>query len=165
MVGALGTVLLTSCGENVAPEKVGEAGKPASVQSPAEAPKSYKVGDKVKLYEQILTVLNAGEYVSKNAYLKPKDGMKYYAVEVEVENVGQKPNAYNPMYFKLVDANSYSYNMSYMGGKEPALQSGDLQPTKKTRGFITFEVPLDAAGLELVFAPNLLDSSEARIKL
>lgn len=157
--------LLTSCGENVTPEKVGEVGKPTTIESKAEAPKVYKVGDKVKLNDQILTIVSAADYVPTAQYApKPKSGMKFYAVEAEVENIGQQPNDYNVFFFKLEDSNSYSYNTAFMG-KEPAFNSGKLQPTKKARGFITFEVPVDAKGLELTYTPSAWDASQARIQL
>lgn len=155
---------LSSCGENVLPEKVGSTEIPSEVKSEVAAPTSYKIGDQVKLKDSVVTILATGEFKSTTSYIKPGDGMEFRYIEVLVENVGDEPVSYNTFHYKLVDNDAYSYEPSF-SGKEPTLNSGTLQAGNKARGFITFEVPVGVGGLEVVYTPNFLNASEARIEL
>ena len=70
------------------------------------------------------------------------------AVQVLYENTGSAPYDYNPFDWKLTDSAGFSYDSAFteIG---PQLNSGTIQPGEKARGFITYEVPLSATGLQL----------------
>lgn len=159
--------LVTSCGEYVQPQKVGDihSGTTATSKETPKGPEVYKIGDKIKLKDHILTVLSAGETKSNNMYMKPTEGKKYYFVEVEIENSGSEPIQYNLLSFKIADDKSYTFDSTFVSTKEPSLGSGTLQATRKTRGFVNFEITKDATGLEMLYKPNLFDSSEIIVKL
>jgi hypothetical protein len=153
------------------PEKVGksntnQAGNNNQGQAEEkEVFEVYKIGDQVKLDNQILTVLDISEYQSDNEFAQPTEGNKYMAVDVELENSDNQPIDYNVYDFEIQDENSYTYKQALIGDKEPRYSSGTLQPGRKIRGFITFEVPNESARFELIFTPDLFSASQIIIDL
>ena len=87
-------------------------------------------------------------WANPNGFIEPSPGNRFVVVEILYENVGQDKMSYNPFDWKLTDSNGFNYQQSY-SGKDPALNSGDLTPQEKARGFITFEVGQSAQGLVL----------------
>lgn len=130
---------------------------------------TYKIGDSVQSGDYVLTVHGIADNVlpETDIYDRPKEGNKYYAVEVTVENKGSDVISYNVIYFKLQDSEGYTYD--YTGSyKEPWLGYGDLQPGRKVRGWITFEIPKNSSNLELIFQPityNPFDTVQIIVKL
>jgi hypothetical protein len=115
---------------------------------------TYKIGDSVQSGDYVLTVHGIADNVppETDIYDRPKEGNKYYAVEVTVENKGSDVISYNVIYFKLQDSEGYTYD--YTGAyKKPWFGYGDLQPGRKVRGWITFEIPKNSSNLELIFQP------------
>jgi hypothetical protein len=116
------------------------------------APKSVTgtVGNAMQLTGGTVTIVSVDlNFVSTNEFAQPKAGNRFVVVEVLYENSGSDKITYNPFDWKLSDTSGFSYDQSYVGGREPSLHSGDLQPGEKARGFITFEVPQSAGGLVL----------------
>lgn len=116
------------------------------------APKSVTgtVGNAMQLTGGTVTVVSVDlNFVSTNEFAQPKAGNRFVVVEVLYENTGSDKITYNPFDWKMSDSSGFSYDQSFVGGREPSLHSGDLQPGEKARGFITFEVPQSAGGLVL----------------
>jgi hypothetical protein len=108
---------------------------------------STAVGHSAQLTGVTVTVVSADlNATSSNEFIQPKPGNRFVAIEVLYENTGGGKVSYGTYDWKLVDGSGFSYSQSYTG-KDPALQSGDLQAGEKARGFITYEVPQTAAGL------------------
>ncbi|MFZ3074378.1 MAG: DUF4352 domain-containing protein [Minisyncoccales bacterium] len=125
----------------------------------------FAIGEAVKLSDYILTINSIATCVSDNEYLQPKEGYKYIAVDILQENNGSEPRDYNAYTFTLQDNESYSYQMTFSDCKSPNFGSGVLQPTMKTRGFITFEIPTKNQPDKLIFTPYWLDNKQIIVKV
>jgi hypothetical protein len=128
----------------------------ASVSAPASSDVkppaknvTAKVGEAVALNGATVTVVSADlNFNNTNEFLQPKAGNRLVAVEILYENTGTETVSYNPLDWKLTDSSGFNYDHSY-SGKGPELSSGDLGPSEKARGFITYEVPKTSTGLSL----------------
>ncbi len=95
--------------------------------------------------------------VPPQQYLKPKEGTRWVAVDVSLENTGTAQINYNPFFAKLKTADNREYNPT-VGAAEPSLKSGEQRPGETVRGWITFEIPADARPATLIYDPPLLRS-------
>lgn len=77
--------------------------------------------------------------------LSPQSGNRVISFDVTVENSGAKTIGYNPFNaaVKAADDRVYSYGIS-LQSVSPELGSGDLATGGRVRGWVTFEVPMDA---------------------
>jgi Ca2+/Na+ antiporter len=114
----------------------------------------YNIGDKVKLGDEILTVYSFSDYKEPNEFGQSKGGNKYVMIDVSVENIGTDAITIDSFDFALQDSNSYSYEPA-ITSKEPYLSAETISPGRKTRGFITYEVPKNASGFKSVYTPSL----------
>jgi hypothetical protein len=145
-------------------KKVGD--QPTNVNQASEnKSETFKIGDKVKLGEYTLVVNKASKCVSTNQFIKPGDGKKFISIDVSQENNGSDPVSYNLFNFKLQDNKDYSYQPSIMGCEEPSFGSGALQNGQTTRGYITFEIPIDNTQTKLVFTPTFISTKQIIINL
>jgi len=120
----------------------------ADVQPPAKNI-SGQVGVAMALNGVSVTVVTADlNAKSGNDFITPKAGNRFVAVQVLYEDTGTDPYDYNPFDWKLTDSAGFSYDSAFteIG---PQLNSGTIQPGEKARGFITYEVPVSATGLQL----------------
>ena len=128
--------------------------------------KVYSIGQTVQLGDYYITV---EKFNTNPKYEDPFNDLKksdrVVAVEVLIENKGSKPKPYNIFDFTIQDKEGYTYDPSWNFTVKPDLGSGDLQPGRKVRGNITFEVPKSATGLELIYQPDWLDSGQVIVKL
>ena len=85
-------------------------------------------------------------------YSKPKEGFRWVSFDVTVTNTGTAPLDYNPFYFKAKAADNREYTVTF-SGTPPLLGTGKQQPGEAARGWVTVEVPADAALATLVYDP------------
>jgi uncharacterized protein DUF4352 len=130
------------------------AGSQAAASTPV--PSTYKAGDRIKLgEEEFFAIVEVDPEVKPTDVFKPDAGNKWVAALVEIEGINPDGATYNPFYFKVRDAEGFEFTFSAFG-KEPMLQSGnELQPGKKVRGWVTFEIPIASTGLVLIYAPGI----------
>ncbi len=151
------------------PEKVGTTeqvgAQPAKQATPAPTPQEYKVGDKVKLGDYVLTVNEVKVCTPSNQYSLPKAGNKFVSVDLTQENTGTDPRDYNLWYFKLQDDKDFSYQTGFSSCREPSFGSGVLQAGQKTRGYITFEVPKENNPTQVMFTPSWWSTGQIVIKV
>lgn len=86
-------------------------------------------------------------------------------VDVSVEN--GETNAYSivPSYeMKLQDENGYSYISTYTG-KDPIFNTYTIQSGRKSRGYLTFEVPTISSKYELVYTLSFWSNKQIIVKL
>jgi hypothetical protein len=108
-----------------------------------------KVGNRLALNGSAVSVVSFNpNFTNPNEFITPKTGSKFVVIEVLYENTGSDKISYSPSDWKATDASAFSYDGSF-SGQDPALQSGDLNPGEKARGFITYEVPISATGLKV----------------
>lgn len=90
----------------------------------------------------VLKVVNKKNVVStQNAFLKPKKGNKFAAVQVIIDNRNStKDINISPISFNLKDKDGYVYSYSMTASIEPKLSNGTLDAGDILKGWLTFEV-------------------------
>lgn len=153
-------------GEQQGPEKVGEAPTTGTKteQPKQQETKVYNLGDQVKLEDKIVTAYSITDYTEPNQFLQPKAGNKYVNVDISIENAGTEAITVNVLDFALQDSDGYSYTNAATS-KEPYLTVETVQPGRKVRGFISYEVPSGASGFELVYTPSWWSTGQVIIDL
>ena len=127
--------------------------------------KSFEEGDAIRLSDYQITIMASEDgWVNDNQFLQAEKGHRLVSVDIVIENVGSKSLSYNPFNFKLQDNNGYVYDVTAKA-RNPGLNVGKLQPGRKVRGFIVFELPNNAHTLELIYQPNMFADEQAIIKL
>ncbi len=81
------------------------------------------------------------------------------------EYVVQVANLENPFDWTLSDSEGYNYQVNFFAPKNPELTSGNLNPTKIARGWVTFEVREDANQLTAQFDPSFWSADNIEIEL
>lgn len=127
------------------------AGTPAETAS--AAPQTAKVGDTItltgddpglKVAVKLNKVLDPAEPADE--FFKPKDGERYYAVELIVKNVGTAVYQDSPSNGAvIVDAEGQQYNPTIVDVKGGvAFSSVTVTPGKIRKGLIAFAIPKGA---------------------
>ena len=129
-----------------------------STDAPSAPPASGEtgsVGEKVEVSGYQYLTLVESEYTTEgySDFFKPDAGNVIYAFLFEFEGLDADGSSYNPLYFDLtVDGTRFS--TAFLGGKEPTLSSGELQPGATASGWISFNAPL-ADRVTLKYEPVL----------
>ncbi|MCL5409654.1 MAG: DUF4352 domain-containing protein [Patescibacteria group bacterium] len=122
-----------------------------TTKSPTETTFQAKYGERVDIGSGwYLTVEAPAEY-KPTGYSTPKEGNKYVAVKITYENTTNAPDSYSTYNFKLKDDKDFSYSDTY-GGKDPSIESGDLEANGKVTGYMTFEIPQDNNPKSLIYS-------------
>ena len=91
-----------------------------------------------------------------NEFVRPAAGKKIVSVELQVKNTGTKSAQLSSLLqFKLRDSTNAQYDVSLIADKEPSFPEGELSPGTTNRGFVSFEVPTAATGLQFAFDANI----------
>ena len=119
----------------------------ATVRTPTAAPTSAvrpKLGETAQLELAKYTVNAVQDNVAGTEFFKPKAGMRWIAFDVTIEAV--KETTYNPFDFSVQDADAFVYDPAFVpvDSPSPDLSSGDLAVGERIRGWVFFEVPLNA---------------------
>jgi hypothetical protein len=115
-----------------------ETAEPTATPTPTQ--QVAGVGYWLQWDDMKVTLLEAKVYTDYNEYFGPDAGYKFVSVLVEFEAL-QDDVSYNPLYWKVVDSQSYGYDYYFMG-KEPMLDSSNsLKAGRKAKGWLTFQVP------------------------
>ncbi len=92
---------------------------------------------------------------SNNQFLNPDPGRKYWAVEVEVENIGTEE--VNSPSWKLRDSKSLEHDRTFFSDVGENLDTSfDLTPGGKLKGWVVFEIDQDAQPVWLRADPNVI---------
>jgi hypothetical protein len=97
--------------------------------------------------------------------IRPRAGHVRLGVRIEIEALGEREVPVNPFYARLVDAkhDGYAYTATF-GGCEPDLKSSRIGKGERMAGWITFEIPEQARGLELTYSPYIQSGPEQPVK-
>lgn len=127
------------------------------VQRPNSTPTedAYKVGDVVESSKLKITYLSCEEYVSDNMFVVPTEGYRFITCEFEFENVGSSDEYISSYNF---DCYADGINCKGVYYRDDAL-SATLSAGRKTRGTVTFEVPIDAKVIEVEYLSNYWTSN------
>lgn len=121
---------------------------------------AYVVGDVVESSKLKITYLSYEEYISDNMFIVPADGHHFISCEFEFENIGTSDE-----YISSYDFDCYADGMNC---KEVFIREDNLGATlsagRKTKGTVTFEVPLDAEVVEVEYLSNYWTSNRVVFK-
>lgn len=111
-------------------------------------PEARKNEPNIGIIEKTNTIIKVIKYEDNaktdNEFVQPKDGFKYLAYEIEVDNTNgtEKLTLFASGSFKLQDGDSYVYEAKAIVGKEPMFNpSNSIGIGDKVKGWVTFEVP------------------------
>jgi hypothetical protein len=127
--------------------------KPAATATAAPLPVAA-VGQRVASGGVVLTVNSVRKAPRAGVFAKAKEGRVLLVADVTVENAERDTAPYNPLYFKVKDAEGFEYG-SFVG-VDDGLKSGELPKGDKARGVVAFEVRTDAKGFVLSYQPIVL---------
>ena len=126
---------------------------PETTATTEPAAEVYMFGDTLALWDMEMTV---GAPELADGGLFATEGKDFYACLVEITNTGDESRPYNTMYFSCQDTEHFSYNSAIMAGELQDLGSGDLQPGKKVKGYVGFEVPTGETIASVTFEPMII---------
>ncbi|MGW7439230.1 DUF4352 domain-containing protein [Streptomyces sp. NPDC054849] len=162
---------LTACGpadiktKPDSPAAAAPASSAPAASSSAPAQQTATVGSTLTLKgngegEQIAVTVKkwVDPATSKDQYMKPADGSRYVAAQLELVNTGSAPYDDSPSNgAKVADAEGQQFNSTMTLGitAGPELPSGvKIAPGGKALGYIVFEVPKDSKVALLHFGLN-----------
>lgn len=137
VAGLLSGLAMFSGNEVFAQKGVVADSNPIKTENSAEA--------LVEKSQVIIKVVAVRDLVSGvNEYVKPKEGNKFIAVQVVVDNTnGVDDWEVIPDYFKLKDSENNTYDPPYFVLIRPALVNGIVDEGDLVKGWITFEIYKD----------------------
>jgi len=101
--------------------------------------KTYYVGEFAQLDGAKMKVVRV-ERSAGAEFDKPKDGMEYIIVFVEIMNTGTENLSYNPYYFGMINKNGQVESQTFsMIDSETSLESGELLSGGSIEGTVVFE--------------------------
>ena len=180
-LATIGLVVLSACGPQppaTTPLQPATAPTPSLTAAPTaergagrqpllpDAAATFTLGDTVRLSGGELVGDQADLVVEEAVQLGPGVGSSAprYAFLVAITGLDAETFPYNLRDFSLFDDDSFEYQPLFDGGEEPRLEFGDLSPTQRVRGWLTFEGPADPGYVELVYAPALaLEPAHVRV--
>jgi hypothetical protein len=126
----------------------------------------FEIGDKVNLNGTIVTVKGV-EKSSGDDFDRPKEGMEYVIVTINIQNGSDDTISYNPFDFKIQNSNGQITDMAFsIINSDTSMESGELAPGGTVEGTIVFEEPIDDPALILIFQPSFwFDDEVVKIKL
>lgn len=130
-----------------------ESGAPA----PEEVKTVYYVGDILEDGDMRIVYTASGDYTSDNEFSQPKEGNKFIFLEFAFENISETRDATVSFYSFECYADGYNAEMFY-GGDEDL--SATLSAGRTTTGRVYFEVPADAADIEVEYTTNVFTSDK-----
>jgi hypothetical protein len=158
-----------ACSSSAKATKVGDTSS-TGISSATETTKAatettveqiYNVGDSVKLKGVVVTVKSFTKS-NGNDLDKPKEGMEFVIVTVNIKNNSQDKVSYNPLYFKMQNSKGQITDPAIVTtvDSKTALSSGELATGGEVEGTIVFEQPKDDPGLILIYEANILNENE-----
>lgn len=132
--------------------------------SDAEA---YAVGDLVEIGVWEVRVHGMTDpYTGGNEFLPPADGMRYVAVDTEVTNISDESQVMSSlMCFEVLDSADAAYPMTLTDLEIGPLDAEAIEAGGSRRATVTYEVPVNAAGLRFKFACDPDSDASAIISL
>lgn len=86
---------------------------------------------------------------------RPPDGMRFVALDVAIFNTARTITPYNPLYFRVKDAQGFEY-VSILGAPEESLQPGSLGEGQSVQGIVFFELPEELDAALVTYQPGVL---------
>lgn len=116
---------------------------------------AHNVGDIVESSKLKIAYLSCEEYISDNMFTAPAENHRFISCEFEFENIGSSDEVVSSF-----DFDCYADGLNCKG---VYIRDDDLSATlsagRKTKGTVTFEVPLDATVIEVEYLSNYWSSN------
>lgn len=136
-----------------------------AISAPASAVESHKIGKKAPSGALVFVVHGfADPAESGSEFLQPDPGTRFVAVDVEVINPTDESQAFSSLLgFSLLtkDRREFATTLTLL---EPGPPDGQIAPKFGSRGWVSFEVPVDGV-IKFFRAKGNLTASGALIKL
>lgn len=100
---------------------------------------SYKLGETIDLGDRKIIVYGFQAY-EESKMKESYNTSQGQALEVLIENTGGSPFVFDPIHFYVQDSegNVFTYYSVKSGGKSPRIESKQIAPGQKMRGYITY---------------------------
>lgn len=132
--------------------------------APPAPPQLPGVGQRVESGGVAITVANVARVPALGQFMRAGEGKVYLNVEVVVESPGRDTSPYNPLYFRVRDADGFEYNGSLVGD-DRSLKSGELRRGEIVRGTVAFEVPTASRGFVVAYQPLVIFGGYQTIRI
>lgn len=147
-----------ACGSVATPEKVVE-----DEFVPPPVPKQFHVGDTVEIGGVAITVNEVADLVDTT--FDPDEGNKFVAVNLSIQNRTAEPvHISTIMQMSLKDTTGQIYKVDLLASNG-APPEGEISPGEKIRGWVGYQVPIEAGGLVFVFDANVFGGGKVFVTL
>lgn len=127
----------------------------------------YQFGDPIEISDLIIQALEAS-YPAGNEFVKPKQGYKFAAIDIQIENQGDSVKEITSvvqMYIKDETGQKFTFHLGAQSLLDSGLPDDELHPGEKVRGQIGFQVPESAQELVFVFDAEIFGFGKVFIAL
>lgn len=121
----------------------------------ASSENAFKKGDIVETKSLRITYLSCGEYTSDNMFIQPAEGNRFIYFEFEFENISNYDEFVSSYDFDCF-ADGANCDSSYASDED---LNATISAGRKTKGKVTFEVPINAQTIEAEYVDNMWTSS------
>lgn len=128
----------------------------------------YTVGDSVQLGDSVVTV-NRAQFSAGGQFAKPQPGNKYLNLNITIENTDdsqQYVTTLGQMFVRDSDGNSYQVAVTdkVMESPNNSLDGSVIANSKRT-GWVGFEVPENATGLQFQYNGSMWGGGTVLVNL
>jgi hypothetical protein len=116
-----------------------------------------KLGDVVEQYDYSLTAVTVEDPASPGILFEPKQGYKLVAIEIIIGNVSGDVLSVNPLNSYLIDNNGFVYSTE-LGGRDGQIDTVDLNPGEKVKGWVAFTIPEDASPAAIKYQVEMMSN-------
>lgn len=125
----------------------------------------FGVGELVDIQGTVITVTKF-EKSKGSDFDKPREGMEYVIVSIEIVNNSNKKISYSPLDFKMQNSKGQINDIAFtIVDSDTALNSGELIPKGEVEGTIVFEEPINDLELTLIYQPNFWDEEVTKVMI
>ena len=132
-----------------------------------QAREVFSIGELIEISDLVIQVLEVSS-PSGTEFIKPKEGYKFVAVDVQIENQGssvQEITSVVQMYLKDPTGQKYTFHLGAQSLVDAGLPDDELQPGERVRGQIGFQVPEDVNNLIFVFDAEIFGFGKVFVSL
>lgn len=129
------------------------------------APESVGLGEMLTQGDYTFGATQLEDPATKPGYFyEAEEGMRLVAVEIIVGNVSADEVSSNPLYSVLVDTEGFTYQPE-LAGVEGQIETLNLSPGEKSKGWVGFIIPNDAAPATIKYEFEMFPSLYLAVSL
>ncbi len=161
-------IIIGSSGSSTTPTKVASTDATTTSQPAQQQQQVYKVGDSIKLGDSILTV-NKISTSFGGQYTKPSEGNEWIDLNITIQNTSssqQYVTTMGQMFVRDGQGNSYQVAVTDKQLENPSAGlDGAIIANSKRTGWVGFEVPKGATGLQFQYNGSLWGGGTVLVNL